>query len=206
MVLEIVVFSLAICLPFASILIENVLLTKKSIKSKIDPDYRWVDFSGNTQNYKYVVQWNTNRDIVRRTKIVFSGIELKQTTHIFAQPNQAEVAIDFPIQKSQGMEEKDVKKLLDRHVGGLEKKLNEIEAAYPSDDQIEKYAAINDAILNAKLSLTEKNLKESLEKMASSIPTKWDIAKIVMLIIGAFAGIAGIVSGVVTFIVFLLKK
>ena len=84
---------------------------------------------------------------------------------------------------------------ISENVETISKRVQEIEARFPSQATIEKIASVNDAILATNY----EALHEAIKKMEGSLLTKWDVAKIVFEIIAALAAIVAIVVAVLKY-------
>ena len=78
----------------------------------------------------------------------------------------------------------------------LQERITAIESKFPSDEtNIDKIASINDAIFLTKID----GLSKAVENIERKMLSKWDVAKIVVMIIGLVMTAIGVVFAVVTY-------
>lgn len=96
--------------------------------------------------------------------------------------------------------DKDVPSKIKQHFqerfSGLQERLERIEMRIPEGATLDKLASVNDAILATNI----ESLSQAVGRLETRILTKWDIAKIVFLIVGSIIGVASLVVAVLRYI------
>ena len=90
----------------------------------------------------------------------------------------------------------DVEQEVERRVAVLKDRIARIEARFPDDAVIDKVASVNDAIFATSLEALAESVRRIEEKMLS----KWDVAKIVFIIIGALGALLGVALAILRFV------
>lgn len=75
----------------------------------------------------------------------------------------------------------------------VKKSVEEIEKRFPKEATLSKIASVNDAILGTNY----ENLLKSVERIETKMLTRYDVVKIVFLILGAIGVLTGIVFGII---------
>lgn len=78
----------------------------------------------------------------------------------------------------------------------LQMRIENIEKRFPEESTLEKLASINDAILSTKIEELLRSINRIEEKMLS----RWDVAKIVFVIIGSIGTLIGLTITVIKFL------
>jgi hypothetical protein len=84
----------------------------------------------------------------------------------------------------------------ERMLTAFRDRLEQIEQRFPEEAAIDKYASVNEAILDTKI----EQLQKSIENLESRILTKWDVATVVFALLGAIGVVAGIIFAVANFV------
>lgn len=74
----------------------------------------------------------------------------------------------------------------------LKKRIDAIEARFPEQATLEKIASVNEAILGTQLEAMSRSIKAIQDEML----TKWDVAKIVFVVLGSLGVIFAVVFGI----------
>lgn len=90
----------------------------------------------------------------------------------------------------------EIGKLIDKQISTLQTRIEEIENRFPSKATLEKISSVNDAILATKV----ENLAKSIEELNRKLLTKWDVAKVVFLVIGGLGGLLTIIFVVIKYL------
>ena len=154
-ILAIIILTITISIIFLliSLLIETILKKRKKRKDKIKKDI------------------SNNIDIIWDK--YFKDIEIDlQPLEIIKERSLGDIIIDLPTYQT----EDEVKKEIEEKFTELRKRIEEIENRFPKKSTVEKITSINDAVLATKL----ETLADSISKIENKMPTKWDIAKIVV--------------------------
>ena len=87
-------------------------------------------------------------------------------------------------------------KEMEDRTSALKERLENIEKRFPAESTLEKIASVNDAILGTRL----EELQKSVERIESKLFSKWDVAKIVFLIIGSLGALVGLTFTTIEFV------
>ena len=74
---------------------------------------------------------------------------------------------------------------IEQRVEAVKRRIDEIETRFPAEATLDKVASINDAILATKI----EALSAEVERLQSNLITKWDVATIIFLVLGALGGL-----------------
>lgn len=88
-----------------------------------------------------------------------------------------------------------IKREVENRTSALKERLEGIEKRFPSESTLEKIASVNDAILGTKI----EELQKAIDRIESKLISKWDVAKIVFIIIGSLGALVGLVIAVIKF-------
>ncbi len=91
------------------------------------------------------------------------------------------------------IEQPEIEKQVEERVLPLKKRIEEIERRFPPESTIEKIASINEAVLATRLD----SLTEAIEKIEIKLLTKWDVAVVVLEIVGGLGVIIAIIFGII---------
>lgn len=75
-------------------------------------------------------------------------------------------------------------------------RLEQIERRFPEEAAIDRYASVNEAVLDTKM----EQLQKSIENLESRILTKWDVATVVFALFGAIGVVASTIFAVANFV------
>jgi hypothetical protein len=90
----------------------------------------------------------------------------------------------------------EIKQEVEVAVNAVQDRLERIEQRFPEEATLDKVASVNDAIFATKI----ERLEKSIENLDSKMLTKWDVATILMTILGAITGLAGTIFAVANFV------
>jgi hypothetical protein len=81
-------------------------------------------------------------------------------------------------------------------IDDLEKRISAVEALFPPSSEIDKYATVNDALLDSGLS----HLRARVIAIEAQMLTRWEIAIVVFSILAALSVLTGAVFGIAAYV------
>jgi predicted RNase H-like nuclease (RuvC/YqgF family) len=98
--------------------------------------------------------------------------------------------------KSNSPSREEMREEFERMLTALRDRLEQIERRFPEEAAIDKYASVNEAVLDTKI----EQLQKSIENLESRILTKWDVATVVFALFSAIGVVAGTIFAVANFV------
>jgi predicted RNase H-like nuclease (RuvC/YqgF family) len=98
--------------------------------------------------------------------------------------------------KSNSPSREEMREEFERMLTALRARLEQIERRFPEEAAIDKYASVNEAVLDTKI----EQLQKSIENLESRILTKWDVATVVFALFSAIGVVAGTIFAVANFV------